>query len=246
MSTPVLSLQDIKKVYTMGDSEFWALKGVSFDIQEGEMVALMGPSGSGKSTLMNIIGILDKPSERQYLLRGEDVSSMDEIDRAEIRNAYLGFVFQAFHLLPRLNLLENVEVPLTYAGYAPRVRRKRAMNMLTKVGLADKWRNLPSQISGGQKQRVAVARALSMNPALLLADEPTGNLDTKTGQEIMTLFHELNDEGVTVLIVTHENEIAEQTKRIIRLRDGILERDEINDPRRHILSESMSVGGVAA
>ncbi len=228
MTSPVLSLKNIKKVYVMGESEFWALKGVSFDLYEGEMVALMGPSGSGKSTMMNIIGILDNATEGDYILRGENVSDLDEFDRAEIRNAYIGFIFQSFHLLPRLNLLENVEVPLTYAGYAPRVRRDRALDMLEKVGLADKRRNLPSQISGGQKQRVAVARALAMNPALLLADEPTGNLDTQTGNEIMGLFHKLNDEGVTVLIVTHEAEIAEQTKRSIRLRDGLLETDQVH------------------
>lgn len=210
----------------MGEEEFWALKGVSFNLYEGEMVALMGPSGSGKSTLMNIIGILDNATEGDYILQGENVSELDEFDRAEIRNAYIGFVFQSFHLLPRLNLLENVEVPLTYAGYGASVRRDRAFEMLEKVGLADKWRNLPSQISGGQKQRVAVARALAMKPALLLADEPTGNLDTQTGNEIMGLFHTLNDEGVSVLIVTHEAEIAEQTKRSIRLRDGILESDQ--------------------
>ncbi len=222
---PVLSLRGIKKVYSLGESDFWALKGVSFDVYEGEMVALRGPSGSGKSTLMNIIGILDKPSEGHYLLRGEDVSDLSENERAEIRNFYIGFVFQAFHLLPRLKVLENVEVPLTYAGYAPQVRRDRAMAMLEKVGLADKYRNLPSQLSGGQKQRVAVARALAMSPALILADEPTGNLDTKTGDGIMALFKELNSEGSTIMIVTHEPEIAQQTKRDIMLRDGLLERD---------------------
>ncbi|MCA9839927.1 MAG: ABC transporter ATP-binding protein [Trueperaceae bacterium] len=234
----MLSLKDIKKAYQMGEEKFLALKGVSFNLYQGEMVALMGPSGSGKSTLMNILGILDNPTEGDYLLRGENVSKLDEFDRAEIRNAYIGFVFQSFHLLPRLNLLENVEVPLTYAGYAPKVRRDRAFDMLEKVGLVDKWRNLPSQISGGQKQRVAVARALAMNPALLLADEPTGNLDTQTGDEIMGLFHVLNDEGVTVLIVTHEPEIAEQTKRSIRLRDGLLESDQKHEQRRpHVASQ---------
>jgi putative ABC transport system ATP-binding protein len=241
MSELVFSLRDIKKSYTMGDDVFWALKGVSFDLHEGEMVSLMGPSGSGKSTLMNIIGILDNASEGEYMLRGEQVSELDEYDRADIRNDYIGFVFQAFHLLPRLNLLENVEVPLTYAGYSATVRRDRAFDMLERVGLADKWRNLPSQISGGQKQRVAVARALAMKPALLLADEPTGNLDTQTGNEIMGLFHSLNDEGVTVLIVTHESEIAEQTMRSIRLRDGLLERDE-----RHAQKRPSVTGNIAS
>jgi putative ABC transport system ATP-binding protein len=232
MADPVLRLQGIERAYPMGDDTFLALQGVSFDLHEGEMVALMGPSGSGKSTLMNIIGILDRPTGGRYVLRGEDVGDLGELDRAELRNAYIGFVFQSFHLLPRLSLLENVEVPLTYAGYAPAVRRERAFDMLERVGLADKWRNLPSQISGGQKQRVAVARALANAPALLLADEPTGNLDTRTGNEIMALFHALNDEGVTVLIVTHELEIAEQTRRSVRLRDGLLEADERHEPRR--------------
>jgi putative ABC transport system ATP-binding protein len=235
MAEPVLRLEGIDKAYPMGDDTFLALQGVSFDIQEGEMVALMGPSGSGKSTLMNIIGILDRPTGGRYVLRGEDVGDLDELDRAELRNAYIGFVFQSFHLLPRLSLLENVEVPLTYAGYGPAVRRERAFDMLERVGLADKWRNLPSQISGGQKQRVAVARALANAPALLLADEPTGNLDTRTGNEIMALFHALNDEGVTVLIVTHEPEVAVQTRRSVRLRDGLLESDERHEPRRPAL-----------
>ena len=236
----VLSLGNIKKAYTLADTEFWALKGVSFEIKEGEMVALMGPSGSGKTTLMNIIGILDKQTEGEYLLSGENVTSLSEAERAAVRNEYIGFVFQAFHLLPRFSILENVEVPLMYAGFSARERRERAMAMLDKVGLSNKYQNLPSQISGGQKQRVAVARALAMTPALLLADEPTGNLDTRTGDEIMGLFHDLNDEGVTILIVTHEPEIAEQTKRTIRLRDGILESDTTHEKRRPVLTSSLS------
>lgn len=232
MSEPVLSLQGIKKQYLLGGTDFWALKGVSFDVKEGEFVALMGPSGSGKSTLMNIVGILDRQTEGRYLLDGADVTDLSENERAEVRNATIGFVFQSFHLLPRFNLLENVEVPLMYAGYAPRVRRERALDMLDRVGLADKYKNLPSQISGGQKQRVAVARALAVHPALLLADEPTGNLDTATGDEIMALFRDLNDAGATIMVVTHEPEIAEQTKRTVRLRDGLLERDEHHEQRR--------------
>lgn len=227
---PVLELDDITRRYDLGDAPFWALKGVSFRIYEGEFVALMGPSGSGKSTLMNILGILDEPTGGNYRLAGTDVTDLDEAERAEIRNRFIGFVFQAFHLLPRYSLLENVETPLMYAGVKPRARRERAMEMLDKVGLADKARNLPSQISGGQKQRVAVARALSLSPALLLADEPTGNLDTKTSFEIMQLFRELNDEGTTVVIVTHEPDIAEQTKRTVRLRDGLLESDTLHAP----------------
>ena len=232
MSAPVLSLQNIKKQYVLGGSDFWALKGVSFDVNEGEFVALMGPSGSGKSTLMNIVGILDRQTEGRYLLSGKDVTDLSENERAEVRNATIGFVFQSFHLLPRFNLLENVEVPLMYAGYTSQVRRARALELLERVGLADKHKNLPGQISGGQKQRVAVARALAVNPALLLADEPTGNLDTATGDEIMGLFRDLNDGGATILVVTHEPEIAEQTKRTVRLRDGLLERDERHQQRR--------------
>ncbi len=224
--TPVLRLEQVTKAYGAGDSAFWALKGVSFDIYEGEMVALMGPSGSGKTTLMNIIGILDRQSDGHYLLGGEDVTDLNEQRRAEVRNRTIGFVFQAFHLLPRLSVLENVEVPLTYAGYAPRVRRARALDMLDKVGLSDKTRSRPTQLSGGQKQRVAIARALAMNPSLILADEPTGNLDTATGDEILTLFQELNAEGVTLLIVTHEASVASRTRRALRLRDGLLESDD--------------------
>lgn len=224
--TPVLRLEAITKTYDLGGSEFQALKGVSFDISQGEFVALMGPSGSGKSTLMNILGILDSATSGSYLLSGTDVTDLSEDERAEVRNRFIGFVFQAFHLLPRYSLLENVETPLMYAGVRPKARRARALEMLAKVGLEEKVHALPTQISGGQKQRVAVARALALNPALILADEPTGNLDTRTGDEIMGLFHDLNSEGVTVLVVTHDPEIALQTRRTLRLRDGLLEGDE--------------------
>jgi putative ABC transport system ATP-binding protein len=238
---PVLQLKDIIRTFEMGETKFQALKGISFDVHEGEMIALMGPSGSGKSSMMNVIGILDKQTSGTYTLRGQNVTEMDENERAQFRNEYIGFVFQAFHLLPRLNLLENVEVPLVYAGYSARVRHDRAMEMLERVGLADKARNLPSQISGGQKQRVAVARALAMNPALLLADEPTGNLDTRTSYEIMALFHNLNAQGSTIIIVTHELDIGEQCKRVIRLRDGLVEYDRAQIPKRPEVPTSRGV-----
>jgi putative ABC transport system ATP-binding protein len=232
MPSNVLELHDITKVYTMGEVEFQALRGVSLQIVQSDMVALMGPSGSGKTTLMQIIGLLDRPTAGTYFLRGQDVTMLTENQRSEARNLSIGFVFQSFHLLSRQNILENVEVPLMYAGIPARERRERAMTMLEKVGLGDKWRNLPNQISGGQKQRVAVARALTMTPAILLADEPTGNLDSKTSVEIMALFQELNDEGTTVIVVTHEPEIGDHCKRIVRLRDGLLETDTRN-PNQH-------------
>ena len=242
----VLQLEAITRRYDLGgssdDSAFWALKGVSFDVYAGEFVALMGPSGSGKSTLMNILGILDEPTSGRYRLSGADVTDLTEGERAEVRNRFVGFVFQAFHLLPRYSLLENVETPLLYAGVKPKARRERALELLDKVGLADKARNLPSQISGGQKQRVAVARALSLNPALILADEPTGNLDTKTGDDIMSLFHELNDGGATVVVVTHESDIAERTGRIIRFRDGVLESDTA---QAHVIPPTVQAETVA-
>ncbi len=235
----VLELRDITKTYKMGELEFQALKGVSLQINAGEMVALMGPSGSGKTTMMQIIGLLDRPTTGSYFLRGQDVTTLTENQRSEARNLSIGFVFQAFHLLSRQNILENVELPLMYAGIPARERRERALALLEKVGLADKWRNLPSQISGGQKQRVAVARALTMTPAILLADEPTGNLDSRTSVEIMALFQELNDEGTTVIVVTHEPDIGEHCKRVVRLRDGLLESDALNPSVHRAVPQGM-------
>lgn len=225
MSAPVIALCDVRKTYRFDGGEFEALKGVSFEVGEGEMVALMGPSGSGKSTLMNVLGLLDSLSSGTYLLRGQDVATLSERERAAARNAHIGFVFQAFNLLPRMSLLENVEMPMLYAGVPPKRRRERARELLELVGLGAKAGNGPNQVSGGQKQRAAIARALALAPALLLADEPTGNLDTRTGEEIMDLFRALNAAGSTVLIVTHELDIAAQTRRVVVLRDGVIESD---------------------
>jgi len=232
MSPDVVTLEAVRKAYRLADQPFWALKGVSFRVPRGEMMALMGPSGSGKTTLMNIIGLLDSPTDGRYRLNGDDVSHLSEFERAVLRNETIGFVFQAFHLLPKLTALENVETPLTYGGYGRRARRQRAMEMLERVGLADKASSVPSTLSGGQRQRVAVARALATSPALLLADEPTGNLDTRTGNEILELFHDLNAEGATIIIVTHEAEIAEQTSRTVHVRDGLVESDVAHRPPR--------------
>lgn len=226
----IISLQDIHKSYFLGRQELPVLMGINLEIQRNEYVALMGPSGSGKSTLMNILGCLDTASSGRYVLNGQDVSRMADDDLASVRNAEIGFVFQQFNLLPRLSAWENVAVPLIYAGVGRKERETRARDMLEKVGLADRGHHKPNELSGGQSQRVAIARALVNNPAIILADEPTGNLDTKTSIEIMELFHTIHDAGNTVVLVTHEEDIAEYTHRIVRMRDGLLESDRQNQP----------------
>jgi putative ABC transport system ATP-binding protein len=229
----VIHLEKIHKTYHMGDIEVHALRGVSLDIRRGEFVAIMGPSGSGKSTMMNIIGCLDRPSKGQYFLDGEDVSTVDKAGLADIRNKHIGFVFQSFNLVPRTSALENVELPMLYAGVAAAERLRRAREALAEVGLADRERNMPNQLSGGQQQRVALARALVNNPSLILADEPTGALDTRTSVEVMEIFQRLNrDRNLTVILVTHEPDIAQYANRIIQFRDGRIRRDFPVEGRR--------------
>lgn len=219
----VISLQNIKRYFKIGDVEVQALRGVDLTIQKGEYVALMGPSGSGKSTLMNILGCLDTPSLGKYWLNGQDVSEMEDDELAVIRNKEIGFVFQTFNLLARSTALDNVALPLVYAGLSRKVRTEKAMEALTNVGLADRMDHKPNELSGGQRQRVAIARALINTPSIILADEPTGNLDTKTSYEIMELMEKIHQQGNTVIVVTHEEDIAKRAKRIIRMRDGLIE-----------------------
>jgi len=221
----VLELRDVVKTYEMGNEQVHALSGVSLDIGENEYVAIMGPSGSGKSTLMNIIGCLDVPTSGTYSLGGEAVANKDESDLAEIRNRMIGFVFQTFNLIPRADILHNVELPLIYGGVPKAERRVRAERALEQVGLAGRMKHKPNELSGGQRQRVAIARALVFNPSIILADEPTGNLDTRTGDEIMEMFDDLHTAGQTIILVTHEDYIAEHAHRSIRLRDGKIESD---------------------
>lgn len=226
----LISIKNLNKTYVMGEEKVEALKDVSLDIARNEYVALMGPSGSGKSTLMNLLGCLDSPTRGQYWLNGMEVGAMDDGELAEVRNRQIGFVFQTFNLLPRLSALENVALPLVYAGKKREERLARAEEVLKAVGLGDRMLHKPNELSGGQRQRVAVARALVNNPAIILADEPTGNLDTKTSYEIMALFEELHRAGNTIIVVTHENDIAQHARRIVRLRDGLIESDEQNEP----------------
>jgi putative ABC transport system ATP-binding protein len=222
MANALISLQDIRKTYVLGDQTVHALKKIELDIHQGEYVALMGPSGSGKSTLMNIIGCLDTPSAGKYWLNQKEVSMMTDIELSKVRNDEIGFVFQTFNLLNRLSSLENVALPLVYAGISQKERLERARETLNKVGLGNRLDHKPNELSGGQRQRVAVARALINNPSLLLADEPTGNLDTQTSHEIMGLFEEIHAGGNTIVLVTHEEDIAKHAKKIVRLRDGLI------------------------
>lgn len=228
MSTPLIHIEHIARTYEMGGETVHALRDVSLDIHPNEYVALMGPSGSGKSTLMNILGCLDTPSSGVYTFKGLDVNEMTDDDLAEIRNKEIGFVFQTFNLLPRATALKNIELPLIYSGVSSEDRKERAIKALEDVGLGDRMLHRPNELSGGQRQRVAVARALVTKPSIILADEPTGNLDTKTGIEIMKLFQELWSKGNTVILVTHEEDIARHARRIIRIRDGKVESDTIN------------------
>jgi len=239
MSAPVIQLDNVVKTYHSGEVEVQAVRGVSLEIARGEFVAIMGASGSGKSTLMNMLGCLDRPSQGSYLLDGADVASLSRKELAVLRNRKLGFVFQSFNLLPRTTALENVELPMFYSRklLAMRTQRKRALAALEKVGLADRAAHWPSQLSGGQQQRVALARALVNEPELLLADEPTGNLDSRTSIEILGVFQALNDSGITIIMVTHELDIAAYSKRILIMRDGLVLSDTPNGNRRHAENE---------
>jgi len=223
----MLEIKKIKKIYQIGKVKVEALRGVSFSIDKGEFVAIMGPSGSGKSTLMHIIGCLDQPTEGSFIIGGKDVSKLNDDRLAEIRNKRIGFVFQQFNLLSRTSILHNVEIPLIYAGLKTKRRREMAQQALESVGLGDRVKHKPNEISGGEKQRAAIARALVNDPLIILADEPTGNLDTKTGEEIMKIFYKLHQQGNTVIMVTHEAEVARHARRIIHLRDGLMEKDEV-------------------
>lgn len=223
---PILSVVELKKTYQMGTQLVHALQSISLDIYKNDYIALMGPSGSGKSTLMNLIGCLDTPTSGSYFLNGQDVSKLSDSELAEIRNKEIGFVFQTFNLLPRLTALDNVSLPLIYAGLSKSMRVERAKDVLSQVGLADRMHHKPNELSGGQRQRVAIARALVNKPSIILADEPTGNLDTKTSYEIMEIFDDLHKLGNTIILVTHEPDIADHAHRVIKLRDGLLESDE--------------------
>lgn len=229
MPRKILTMEGITKAYRMGEEEQLVLDGIDFTVEEGEFVSILGPSGSGKSTMMNILGCLDTPTGGRYTLAGEDVSRLDEAALSHIRAKEVGFIFQSFQLLPRLSVLENVELPMIYAGVPVRERRRRAQEMLERVGLSEKLRHRPNQLSGGQQQRVAIARAISTDPTILLADEPTGALDQKTGRQVMELFTQLNREGRTIVMITHDTHIAGYAGRIVRLLDGRLTEGGVED-----------------
>ena len=236
-ATPVILLKNVHKIYRTGEVEVHALQGVSLEVKQGEFVAVMGPSGSGKSTMMNIIGCLDRLSSGTYILDKIDVSTMSKNELADTRNTKIGFVFQAFNLIPRTTAIANVELPMVYAGVSPAERRARAEQALESLGIAEKAGSFPNQLSGGQQQRVALARAIASNPAIILADEPTGALDTKTADEIMRIFSQLNAErGITIVLVTHEADIALHAKRLVRFRDGLIQEDRAIVPQDDVLS----------
>ncbi|MCB0721855.1 MAG: ABC transporter ATP-binding protein [Ignavibacteriae bacterium] len=237
----MIEIRDITKVYIMGEEELYALNGVTLNIERNEYVAIMGPSGSGKSTLMNVVGCLDTATSGEYILNGNNVSELDDDELATIRNKEIGFVFQTFNLLPRINALQNVELPLIYSGMSKAEREEVAEEALINVGLGDRMLHKPNELSGGQRQRVAVARALVNNPSIILADEPTGNLDTKTSYEIMDLLDELWTKGNTIILVTHEDEIAQRANRIIRLRDGLIEEDILSAKGERIKNEGITI-----
>lgn len=218
--TPLIQLIDVYKIYTMGDTEVRANDGINLSINHGEFVAIVGKSGSGKSTIMNIIGALDVPTTGQYILDGQDVSHMKDDDLARVRNKKIGFIFQQYNLLPKLNLLENVELPLLYAGLPERKRKEMALESLDRVGIKDKWKNRPNQLSGGQQQRVSIARALAGKPSLILADEPTGALDSRTSREVLDFLRELHEEGNTIILITHDSSIASEAERVVKIHDG--------------------------
>jgi putative ABC transport system ATP-binding protein len=231
----VIFLEQVQKIYKMGEEYVYALRGLTVGVKKNEYVAIMGPSGSGKSTLMNLIGCLDSPTSGNYFFNGANVAGLDDDDLAEIRNREIGFVFQTFNLLPRSDSLHNVELPLIYAGVGKEERRQRALEALEHVGLADRASHKPNELSGGQRQRVAVARALVTRPSIILADEPTGNLDSKTGEDIMRLFRELRDQGNTLIVVTHEEDIARHAERVVRIKDGLVEHDDYIPAEERIL-----------
>jgi putative ABC transport system ATP-binding protein len=229
MNREILSMENIVKAYQMGEEEQIILKGVNLKVYDGEFLSILGPSGSGKSTMMNIIGCLDTPTSGEYILSQRKIAELDEIELAHIRSKEIGFIFQSFQLLPRLSAIENVELPMVYAGVAPAERLKRAQKMLERVGLENKTKHYPNQLSGGQQQRVAIARALSTNPTILLADEPTGALDQNTGQQVMSLFRELNEEGRTIIMITHDVNIAKNASRTVRILDGNLYEEQVEN-----------------